>query len=512
MRLDNQPSLTFQDELLPKEVTLAGYAALVRAFDIQAPVRKSSCISHHHVRGTIRQDGVWRVFDKRYRPDDTLAAHLSFALKHEDVDLLVLKRLFEVVPTETMTAFILHAPAGIANRRAWFLYEFLTGRLLDIPDAAGNIPSVEALDSKLYFTGQATLSKRHRVKNNLLGTSDFCPVIRRTATLESFVALDLAKQAEASVGNVSHQLLARAASFLLLADSRASFEIEGERPPRNRLEHWIKAVKQAGKYPLSVDEVLRLQGVLIADTRFIQRGLRTDGVFLGERSHEQEPIPEFIGAKPEDLSSLMAGLIEANNRMREGGLDPVLQAATLAFGFVYIHPLQDGNGRLHRYLIHHVLADRQWTTPGLVFPISSVLLERIQDYRTTLQGHSAPLMDFIEWRPTTSGNVEVVNETADLYRFFDCTPEAEFLYDCVRRTVEQDLPEEIEYLKRHDEAMRRIMDTVDMPNRLAEDFILFVRQNQGMLPKSRRKKEFSALTDKEVLALEAIVRQTFEGF
>jgi hypothetical protein len=38
-------------------------------------------------------------------------------------------------------------------------------------------------------------------------------------------------------------------------------------------------------------------------------------------------------------------------------VDPVVAAAILAFGFVYIHPFEDGNGRIHRYLIHHVLAD-----------------------------------------------------------------------------------------------------------------------------------------------------------
>jgi hypothetical protein len=39
--------------------------------------------------------------------------------------------------------------------------------------------------------------------------------------------------------------VARAASFLLLTDSRTSFEIEGERPSRGRLERWAHAVAQA---------------------------------------------------------------------------------------------------------------------------------------------------------------------------------------------------------------------------------------------------------------------------
>jgi hypothetical protein len=198
--------------------------------------------------------------------------------------------------------------------------------------------------------------------------------------------------------------------------------------------------------------------------------------------------------------------------MGEAGLDPVLQATATAFGFVYVHPLQDGNGRLHRCLIHHVLAERKLTPPGMIFPVSSLMLDRIDDYRTTLQAHSRSLMPFIEWRPTPDRNVEVLNDTADLYRYFDCTQAAEFLYACVQRTVEIDLPREIDYLRRHDEALRRIMDTVEMPDQLAENLLMFIRQNGGTLPKRRRQNEFKALEDKEVQQLEEIVREAFEDF
>jgi hypothetical protein len=184
----------------------------------------------------------------------------------------------------------------------------------------------------------------------------------------------------------------------------------------------------------------------------------------------------------------MSGMLEANDRMRGSGMDAVLQAAATAFGFVYVHPFQDGNGRLHRCLIHHVLAERRFTPTGMVFPVSSVMLDRIDDYRRTLRGHSGPLMPFIEWRPTADRNVEVLNDTVDLYRYFDCTAAAEFLFACVRRTVEDDLPHEIDYLRRHDEALRRIMDAVEMPDRLAGNLVMFIRQNSGRLPARAPKK------------------------
>ncbi len=511
MQIDTGPVTIFQERTVPAGSRLAGWAALASALDIAAPVRRPSCISDQHVRGSQREEGNWTVFDKRYWPGETMAGHLGFALRNEDIDLLIFKRLCDAVPANAFVDMVRAAPTGGPARRAWFLYEQLTGRTLDVDDASA-AAAVDVLEPERYFTGVPKLSRRHRVRDNLLGPGRFCPVIRRTKALTEFIGLDLSARARETVGRTGTHLLARAASFMLLADSRASFEIEGDRPPRSRLERWGRAVLEAGKHPLTLDEILRLQRILIEDTRFVRPGLRPDGVFLGQRDHQGDPLPEFIGARPEDLPDLINGLLEANDRMREGGLDAVLKAAATAFGFVYVHPFQDGNGRMHRCLIHHVLAERRFTPPGMVFPVSSVMLDRIDDYRATLQAHSRPLMPYIEWRPTPSRNVEVLNDTADLYRFFDATGTAEFLYACVRRTVEEDLPREIDYLGRHDEAIRHIMEAVEMPDRVAENLVVFIRQNKGALSKQRREGEFKTLRDEEVKVIEGIVNDAFAGF
>jgi len=508
---NNDHTRTFHETTVPADTRLAGWASLVQTFGVQAPVRRPSAISGQHVKASRRAERGWNVFDKRYWPGESFGDQLGFALRHEDLDLLVLKRLFEVVPQDTVTAFVRSAPTGALNRRAWFLYEFLTGRTLDIPDAV-EASFTDLLDDRLYFTAAPRLSRRHKVRDNLLGTPAFCPVIRRTQALLEFEAHALGTKANEIIGRTGANVVARAASFLLLADSRASFEIEGEKPPRSRLERWGRAVLQAGKNPLTLDEILRLHTVLIEDMRFTRAGLRPDGVFLGERDHEGDPLPEFIGARPQDLQPLMQGMIAANDRMREGELDSVLQAAATAFGFVYIHPFQDGNGRLHRCLIHHVLAERKFTPPGMVFPVSPVMLGRIDTYRDTLRAHSGPLMNFIQWRPTPERNVTVLNDTADLYRYFDCTAAAEFLYACVARAIDKDLPQEIDFLRCNDEAMRRIMNTVEMPDRVAENLIRFIRLNEGKLGRKRREGEFEKLTDDEVASIEAIVREAFEGF
>src|SRR3546814_2184566 len=88
-------------------------------------------------------------------------------------------------------------------------------------------------------------------------------------------------------------------------------------------------------------------------------------------------------------------------------------------------PYVDGNGRLHRWLFHHVLASAGFNPPGMVFPISAVILRRIDAYKSTLTSYSGPLLPFIEWEPTPEGNVRVLNDTADFYRFFDATARSE---------------------------------------------------------------------------------------
>jgi hypothetical protein len=103
---------TFQEKTVPADTRLAGWAALVQTFGVQAPVRRPSGVSEKHVKASRREERGWNVFDKRYWPGESFGDQLGFALRHEDLDLLVLKRLFEAVPPETVTAFVRSAPTG----------------------------------------------------------------------------------------------------------------------------------------------------------------------------------------------------------------------------------------------------------------------------------------------------------------------------------------------------------------------------------------------------------------
>src|SRR5699024_3048533 len=68
------------------------------------------------------------------------------------------------------------------------------------------------------------------------------------------------------------------------------------------------------------------------------------------------PLPENISARADDLFRLMQGVIDACELLNGSGYPQVLLATVISFGFVFIHPFEGGNGRLHRYLINHVVA------------------------------------------------------------------------------------------------------------------------------------------------------------
>ena len=236
----------------------------------------------------------------------------------------------------------------------------------------------QIVDPNQQYAASAETSPRHRVKNNLPGTPAFCPMVFRTEALERFIAMDLHARAQDAVAAVPRDLLARTAAFLLLKDSKSSFAIEGEHPPQDRIQRWGRAIGQAGRQPIDLDE----------------------------------PIPDHISARPDDLAGVMDGMV-AFGRKAARQLDPIVAAAILAFGFVYIHPFEDGNGRLHRYLIHHVLARRGFNPPGIVFAVSAAILDRIDDDRAALEDYSQRLLPVVDWEPTENGNVRVLNDTGD---------------------------------------------------------------------------------------------------
>jgi Fic family protein len=330
--------------------------------------------------------------------------------------------------------------------------------------------------------------------------------------LEIYISKSYSEIKEAYLKGLRKEVLQRAATFLLLKDSKASFTIEGESPKSKRAARWGQAIGQAGTKNLSKEELIRLQQIVIENHRFIEMGFRKKGGFIGEHDRSSgEPIPNHISAKWEDLDQLLSGLINTNEKLLNSDLDAVLTATVIAFGFVFIHPFEDGNGRIHRYLIHHVLAKKRFSQQSMIFPISSSILDHIADYRKVLEAYSQPLLDFIEWEEAEDHNVKVLNHTSDYYKYFDASKQAEFLFDCVHDTLENIIPNEVSYLTKYDEFKNYLDEEFEMPDKLVAMLLRFLEQNEGKLSKRTREKEFSSLKDTEVLEIENYYKSIFSS-
>lgn len=507
----------FQGRQVPEEGTIVGYGAVIHSLGLKVPMPKRVAMVSHKNKGYETDE--WLVMPRRYLPDDhsdldpmeALYRHLVFALKYEGINLLVFSFLTKTYNSEQLTQVVDLEPTGQYSRRMWFLIEWITQEPLIGKEDLSKKSYVSLVDEKLQYAIPGTKSPRHLVINNLPGTVNFCPLISRTDALENYIAARLSERKIEYLKGIHKDILQRASAFLLLKDSKASFTIEGESPRSKRAARWGQAIGQAGTRELSAAEIIRLQQIVIENPRFVKIGFREKGGFVGEHDRiTGEPIPDHISARWQDLNPLMDGLLETNRLLLRSEFDAILSAAMIAFGFVFIHPLQDGNGRIHRYIIHHVLAKKNFSQQGIIFPVSASILDHINDYKNVLKAYSHPLLDFIRWKETKDHNVDVTNETLDYYRYYDATAQAKFLFECVDDTMENIIPSEVAYLRKYDAFKRFLEDEYEMPDNMVALLARFLEQNDGKLSKRARHKEFSELTASEIENIETSFSVIFD--
>jgi hypothetical protein len=476
---------------------------------VPAPAVESFVVSGAR-RTEIAGTRIVELYTQRYAVEQDVVSQLRFAFRHEPLDLGVLAAAFNAIPPSLLEGWVMDEPTGALSRRAWFLYEFLTGRILDLQDARfGNY--VDVLDRSKHVTTAGVKSSRHRVLDNLLGGPGMCPTVRWTPKLTRLIGLHVDDEARALLQSYDPVTLQRAISYLYTKETHSSFAIEGETPSAGRAERFVAALKAASAFdPGSEAELVRLQGEIV-DKRYAATGWRDFQNFVGETLGGYREKVHFVAPKPEDVRSLMAGWMAMTRRLVESEVDPVVAAAVSAFGFVFVHPFEDGNGRIHRFLMHHILAKRGYSPPGMIFPVSAAILRDRPAYDAVLESFSGAIRAFIQWHWSADKNLVVENDTAHLYRFFDATAFAEYLYDCVVATVRDDLKDELGYIALFDRALAAVRDIVDMPDRRASLLVRLCLQNGGRLSPKTKREQFSELTDEEIAAIEAAIIEAMSG-
>lgn len=491
-----------------------GYALLQSRFGLpDVPLPNSSYIA---------SSAGWREVDgMRQRhwlgsawPGDHWCEHLEFALKHEGLNLQLLWHLFRKTDEAELLAHITSKPAGKYARKAGFLFEWLTGRELPLATAlTGNYEPL--LDDKRYLTAPNKPNTRWRVHDNLPGTPAFCPLIERAPLQAGLGWTPTAALAELRE-HYDAALFARATAWLYLMETRSTNEIESETPSPKRAERFVQQLKNAGQLglqeALSHDALVTLQESFVDPKGRVPVGLRNIQNYVGSEGLYGSPKVAYPCPPPELAVQLLDAL--ATTVARTEGQHPVVRAAVASFGFVYIHPFEDGNGRISRYLIHDVLVREGFTPAGFIFPVSAVILKRLVDYTTALERHSEPVLRLAEYHfdPLSKQLVLENPELLEpLYRYPDLTAQTAFLMDATRECAEVALVQELAHLDAMERAKQRLRETVDIEDRRLNLLLAMIHQNGGQLSKNKRTGEFADLDDAEIAHAQQCYEEAFRG-
>jgi hypothetical protein len=178
--------------------------------------------------------------------------------------------------------------------------------------------------------------------------------------------------------------------------------------------------------------------------------------YVGQSLGPAREYVHFIPPKPEDLAGLMEGWMANCRQLETGGVHPVITATVSGFGFVFLHPFEDGNGRLHRFLIQHALSAGGFCPDGIVFPVSATILKQMAKYDASLEAYSRGISQLVDFTLDEQGAMTVSGDTKARYRFPDLTAQAEALFGFIADTIRHEMVAELDFLSVFDVAKSKI--------------------------------------------------------
>ena len=385
--------------------------------------------------------------------DASMLEHILFALKHESMRLAILHEALKLVPEEAMASALTAQRTGAYLRKAAFIWEKAHGRELPLPwdTTGGNY--LDVFDRSTYYTGPVwERSPRFRVNFNGIGPYEFCPVVRKSPALEQR-GRDVLERLHTWAANPANaEIVDRVMGWAYLSETRDSYAIENESPSPDKERAFLGAMQHLrDRRDLSEDYLVELQNVVITNDLKLEFAFRNEQNWLQRGGHGALAV-RYIPPPPAHVAALTAGLVRMANA-REGDVPPMVKAALVSFGFVFIHPFIDGN-------------------------------------------------DFIfEFRSSPA-----------VYAHWDGDAAASFVTACAELALEQSLIDETSFIQAYDGAFDQIDRAFDLPNRTINLLIQWIRQNNGRLPERRKSAaELTLLKPEELARIEAIVADCFRS-
>lgn len=442
--------------------------------------------------------------------------HVLFALKHETMRLDILHETLKQLPAYALTQALAAQRTGVYLRKAAYLWEKANLQPLPLPwdSTGGNYANL--FDRGRYYTGPLwERSPKFRINFNGIGPHEFCPVVERDAGLERR-GQQVLERLRAWAGNPANaEVLDRVMNWAYLSETRDSYAIENEAPSPDKERAFLQAMAQLrDRTPLSEDYLAALQNVVITNDLKLEQGFRGRQNWLQRGGHGALAV-RYLPPAPEALGPLMDGLMRMANA-QQGDVPPLIKAALVSFGFVFMHPFMDGNGRVSRLLAHHSLNFNQ-VLPTIggspaILPLSVAMKRNEKAYLAALESFSKPARQL--WDVLAIADNEFVfdfKSSPMAYAHWQAGPAAAFVTECAELALEQALIDETFFIQAYDQACERIDQDFDLPDRTINLLIQWIQQNSGRMPERRRNAaELILLDAAQIERIETIVAECFQ--
>lgn len=463
----------------------AGYACLqdalqLSAFPLRHPARVQPVTRLERIGETLA------VPPAIAPAKDDLLGHVLFALKHEGINLAILAQALPRIPVQALESELRKAPNGIYIRKACFLYEAFSGQELTqyAPVKGGFIP---LFDPEQYLTMPGERNSRWRIEFNGIGTLAYCATVERTPQITALLQHDILARAQQFIQNLPSGMMDRAINWAYLSETQDSFAIEKESPTEDKSRRFIQLLRQAHeRIPLSEDYLVTLQNATISNPYDMAAAFRREQNHLASGLHGAAGVT-YVPPAPDLCRELMEQLMTLGDDAVKH-IDPLVAAGIISFGFVFLHPFMDGNGRLSRFLIHQTLCRAGALENGLLLPVSVAMKREERLYLETLQEFSRPAREFWDVRWIDQGNLSF-NFTGHpaIYRFWDATPGVRFTLEMAKRALEVELREETVFLENYDKIVKAVDERYDVRGSDLANLVMMCLSQNGTVSKHRRK-------------------------
>ena len=312
------------------------------------------------------------------------------------------------------------------------------------------------IDPEAYVIGPCwRLDRKRQLYNNMFGNKYFRPFARRSliSTTESIKHF-----LESHTSEMSIDTRLRATSYMRVKETQATFEIEGENDRVSEARKWCTLLRRVKDLPLNNEKgTLSVAKSLFPAESIDYNEWRSSEIFIGRT--KTKPTGQFeeniyhIGAKAQDLQTLMAGFFSVMNnclqfsngdfsdrhpllRKNHQAFDHISIIALLSLSFTIIHPLCEGNGRIHRLLIHYLLECFKIVDSWLV-PVSIIILHdnlKTGNKDRILRAISEPIMRQTKYR-FVDRELKITNDTRLLYECWEGTAAVEYMHSLLGKSI-----------------------------------------------------------------------------